>query len=193
MPPVLAVTPRWNWKGDHHLRLAVLAAVAIVAAGCSGPPNARPPASTSTSTSTTGVAAAPSTAPVRGAKNLTISDAVRTQLIAAVAAQNGFAPSEYSGLRQGLTYYAIDTTTEISWAGAQMVPAPSPNPNQPTQAQVSSQDEGSYYIFEEPRGGTWKVYATGGTPQLGACGVTVPPAILQAWGWPSGTCRAPIS
>lgn len=176
-------------RGGDHFRLAVLAAVAIVAAGCSGSPSSQAPASTSS----TGAAASPATSPVRGAKNLIISDTVRTQLIAAVAAQNRVAPSEYSGLRQGLTYYAVDTTTETYWAGAQMVAAPSPNPNQPTQAQVSSQDEGSYYVFEEPRGGTWKVYATGGTPQLGACGITVPPAIIQAWGWPSGTCRSPGS
>ncbi len=176
-------------RGGQHLRLTALAAVAIVAAGCSVSPSSHAPRSTSS----TGAAASPTTSSVRGAKNLIISDTVRTQLIAAVAAQIRVAPSEYSGLRQGLTYYAVDTTTETYWAGAQMVPAPSPNPNQPTQAQVSSQDEGSYYIFEKPRGGPWEVYATGGTTQLGACGITVPPAILQGWGWPSGTCRAPGS
>jgi ABC-type phosphate/phosphonate transport system substrate-binding protein len=176
-------------KGAGQFRITVIAAVAIVAAGCSGSPSAPAPPSTST----TGGHTLPATSSVSGAKNLTISAAVRAQLIAAVAAQNGVAPSEYSGLRQGLTFYALDTTTGISWAGAQMVPTPSPNPNQPTQAQVSSQDEGSYYIFEEPQGGPWKVYPTGGTPQLGACTITVPPAILLVWGWPSRTCRAPGS
>jgi hypothetical protein len=175
-------------RGGYHFPLTVLGAVAIVAAGCSGSPSTVAPANTST-----GPAASSTTVPVRGAKDLVISDTIRTQLIAAVAAQNSVAPAEYSGLTQGMTYFAVDTTTETYWAGAQLVPAPSPNPNQPTQAQVSSQDEGSYYIFEESRGGTWNVYATGGTPQLGPCGITVPPAILQAWGWPAGTCRAPGS
>ena len=103
--------------GGDHFRLTVLAAVAIVAVGCSGSPSSQAPASTSS----TGAAAPPATSSVQGAKNLIISDTLRTQLIAAVAAQNGVAASEYSGLRQGLTYYAVDTTNETYWAGAQMV------------------------------------------------------------------------
>jgi len=125
----------------------------------------------------------------RGAQNLTITDAVRTQLIAALAAQIGVPASEYSGFQPGLTYYALDTTTGTYWAGAAPMPAPSTGTGPPTQAQVASQDDGAYNVYEKPPGGQWKVYATGATGQDTTCSVTVPPAVVAAWGWAPGSCR----
>jgi hypothetical protein len=102
---------------------------------------------------------------------------------------NDIPVSEFSGLAPGLTYYALDQSTGTYWAGARLVAAPSSDPSNPTRAQVSTQDEGSYYVFRRSGGGTWTAYAAGNTGPGSACPVTIPPAVLQVWGWPAGGCR----
>ena len=114
--------------------------------------------------------------------NVQVTDAVRTQLVAAAAGLNSIPVAEFTGLAPGLTYYALDKETNIHWAGARLVPAPSPNPSSPTQAQISSQDAGSYYIFQQPMGGQWIAYAAGNTGQGTPCSITVPPAVIAVWG-----------
>lgn len=131
----------------------------------------------------------PTTAPSSRASNAPISDAIRSQLVAAGAVLNSIPVSEYSGLAAGLTYYAIDRTTNTYWAAARLVPVPSPDPAAPTQAQVASQDDGSYYVFSEPRGGSWTAYAVGASGPDSPCPVTPPPQVLEAWGWAMGSCR----
>ena len=118
--------------------------------------------------------------------NLVVTDALRSQLVAAGAAQHNLSPSDYTGLRAGETYYAYDATTHTYWAGASLDPSPSSTP-----AQVASQDDGAYLLFDRPQGGTWTVYDVGlaGTPEGTACPTTVPSAILGLWGWPPGSCR----
>jgi len=123
------------------------------------------------------------------------SAAVRGQLLAVGARVHGAPVSEYAGLAAGLTYYAYDKATATFWAGAKLVPKIPSNPNgPPTQAEVSSQDEGSYTVFTKTsRAKTWRAYDTGLTGQDTRCPVDVPPGILRLWGWPPGTCRAPGS
>jgi len=164
---------------------AVLVA-SLTAAGCSGSPQ-----STTGTTSTTSASAqgSPTTSAGPTAVNLTVTDAVRQQLVAALAATIDVPPSEYTGFSPGLTYYALDKATGIHWAAAKPVPAPSTDPNSPTRAQVSSQDEGSYDVFSQPAGGSWTVYATGNAGQGASCGVTIPPQVLRVWGWAPGSCR----
>jgi hypothetical protein len=111
--------------------------------------------------------------------------------LAAGAAVNNIPVSEYTGLAPGLTYYALDRATETYWAGARLVPAPSSDPSSATRAQVASQDDGSYYIFRQPLGGNWTAYATGASGPDTPCSITVPAAVVQVWGWPAGSCRAP--
>jgi len=106
--------------------------------------------------------------------------------VAAGAALNSLPASDYTGLRPGETYYAYDATTATYWAGAGLVPSASSTP-----AQVATQDDGAYLLFDRLPGGTWKAYDVGlaGTPEGSACPATVPVAILRLWGWPSGSCR----
>jgi hypothetical protein len=110
-------------------------------------------------------------------------------LVDAGAAVNNIPASEYTGLAPGLTYYAFDQVTDTYWAGARLVPAPSSDPSNPTQAQVASQDEGSYYVFRQPKGGSWTAYAAGNVGPGTPCPVTVPTDVLLVWGWPAGSCR----
>jgi hypothetical protein len=123
------------------------------------------------------------------AANVPVTDQVRSELVTAAAALQSIPVAQFSGLAPGLTYYGQDKTTGIYWAGARLVAAPSSDPSNPTQAQVSTQDEGSYYVFQKPSGGAWTAYAAGNTGPGTACPVTIPPAVLQVWGWPAGGCR----
>jgi hypothetical protein len=125
----------------------------------------------------------------RGAVNVPVSNGIRAQLVATGAALNNIPASEFTGLTPGLTYYAFDRDTNTYWAGARLDPAPSANPSSPTQAQISSQDAGSYYIFEQPRGGSWTAYAAGNIGPGTACPVVVPAAVLTVWGWAASGCR----
>jgi hypothetical protein len=106
--------------------------------------------------------------------------------VAAGAALNNLPASDYVGLRPGETYYAYDANTGTYWAGASLDPSPNSTP-----AEVASQDDGAYLLFERQGSGGWKAYAVGlaGTPEGTPCSITVPAAILELWNWPPGSCR----
>jgi hypothetical protein len=168
-----------------------LAALAL--AGCSNSSSSGTTTTTSTSesaTTTSSTASTSSTTPA-AAVNVPVTDQIRTQLLAAGAAVNNIPVTQYSGLAPGLTYYAFDRATNTYWAGARLVPAPSSDPDNPTQAQVASQDDGAYYLFKQPRGGSWTAYPDGATGPGPDCQLTVPAPVLVVWGWPAGTCRPP--
>ena len=118
-----------------------------------------------------------------------MSDQLRTQLVAAAAGLQDIPVVQFSGLAPGLTYYGLDKSTGIHWAAARLVAAPVPDNANPSQAQVSTQDAGSYYVFQQPSGSPWTAYAAGNTGPGTKCPVTIPPAVLQVWGWPAGSCR----
>ena len=182
---------------------ATLAVAALALAACSSSSS-----STATTATTATTAAAPSTtattgqsgsgsstsAPAPGSKaqNLPVTDAIRTELVAARAAAIGVAPSNFKGLAPGTTYYAYDPSTGTYWAAAQVMPQVSAG--QPDQgsdlykAQVASQDAGSYQLFMKTSGGSWTSTDVGGPPSQ-PCPVALPAAVAQAWGWPAGSCR----
>jgi len=168
---------------------AVVALVtgALGLAGCSAGP-AGHGAETSTSLTRPAPTSSPATTTVTAptTSNLVVSDEIRSQLVAEGAALNSLPPSAYTGLVPGETYYAYDSSTKIYWAGGGLVPS-----SASTQAQVSTQDDGAYLLFERPDGRSWQAYAVGlaGTPGANACPVTVPAAILRLWNWSSGSCR----
>ena len=148
------------------------------------------PVTTTTSAPVTTTTSAPvTTTSGSGAQNLTVTNAIRAQLVAAGAALNNVPVSEYSGLAPGLTYYALDRATGTYWAAARLVPAPSSDPSKPTQAQIAAQDEGSYTLFTRAPGASWKAYPDGNTGPGTPCPVTVPAGVVKVWGWPNGSCR----
>jgi hypothetical protein len=165
---------------------------ASVTAGCSttstGQPGSttttaiRPTTTSSVSTPTTSGSSAPAT-------DLPVTDAIRAQLVASAAGLNNIPVGEFTGLAPGLTYYALDRETNIYWAAARLVAAPTSDPSSPSRAQVSTQDDGSYYLFQQPQSGPWTAYADGNGGPATPCPVTVPPAVAAVWGWPVGSCR----
>jgi hypothetical protein len=128
-----------------------------------------------TSTSTAGAAA----------QNLVVTATVRQSLLAAGAAMHHLPVSDYTGLRNGLTYYAYVPATNTYWAGAALIASTSSQ-----QAQVGDQDDGAYLDFMRVGNGAWKVYPAGipGSTNY-SCAVTVPAAVVALWGWTAGTCH----
>jgi hypothetical protein len=163
---------------------------ALALASCSSASSTSTTSSSPGATGTTGSSTTSSTGTgPAAAVNVPVTDAVRSELVSAGSALNNIPASEFSGLAPGLTYYGLDRSTGVHWAGARLVAAPSSDPSNPTQAQVSTQDEGSYYVFRQAPGAGWTAYASGNTGQDTPCPVTIPAAVLQVWGWPAGSCR----
>ena len=174
---------------------AVLAGTAWLAA-CSSPASQPPAANTVTASTTPPAAtsaapqasasASPSPSPsATGAENLTLTAPIRALLVAAAAKLNGLPASAYIGLVQGESYYGFDPATNTYWAGGALDPSPSSQ-----QAQVSVQDDGGYYIFEEPAGGSWTASAEGLAGIGGTtCSVHIPPALVALWHWSAGACH----
>jgi hypothetical protein len=173
-------------------------AAALWLAGCStsasqSAATAVPAATTSsamTSSAATSASASATTGPTpgsspTGAQNLVLTDSIRAQLVAAAAKLHDLPASAYVGLVHGESYYGFDPATSTYWAGGALDPSPSSQA-----AQVSVQDDGGYYIFEEPAGGSWTAYAEGlGGIDGGKCSVTVPPALVALWHWAPGACH----
>lgn len=169
-------------------------------AGCGhGSSHAAPPGGTTTPTTgssaislgqpgqTIGAGSTPSasSSTVTPVQNLVVTDSLRAQLVAAGAALHQLTAADFTGLQPGLTYYAFDAQTDTFWAGAGLVPSPTSY-----QAQVSTQDDGSYILFERQAGGSWIGRDVGQAGAVGTpCPVVVPPGVLSVWGWPAGSCR----
>ena len=165
-------------------RLAVIALVVVLGdlAGCST-------TQSSTAGKGSGVPSAGSSSNAAKASNLVVTDQIRAQLVAAGAALNSIPASEYTGLRPGGTFYAYDPATRTDWAGAALVASPSSQ-----RAQVSTQDDGAYLLFERPQGGSWIAHDVGLAGVEGSsCPIQVPASITELWGWNTGSCRPPDS
>jgi hypothetical protein len=173
--------------------ISTVLAGAVWLAACSSPVS-QPPAANTIPAPTTPPAIATSAAPPAsasanpsptGAEDLVLTDAIRAQLVAAAARLNGLPASAYLGLVHGESYYGFDPAMNTYWAGGALDPSPSSQ-----QAQVSVQDDGGYYIFEEPAGGSWTASAEGLAGIEGAtCSVHIPPALVALWRWSAGACH----
>ena len=142
-------------------------------------------AASATATSATATATSSPSPSATGAENLVLTDSIRAQLVAAAAKLNSLPASAYLGLVHGESYYGFDPATSTYWAGAALDPSPSSQ-----RAQVSVQDDGGYYIFRKPAGGSWAASAEGLAGIEGAkCSVDIPPALVALWHWSPGACH----
>jgi len=170
--------------------IAVLAGAAWLTAcssAASQPPAAAPATTTPPATAASAAPTASATASPSptGVENLALTGPVRAQLVAAAAKLNGLPASAYLGLDQGESYYGFDPATSTYWAGGALDPSPSSE-----RAQVSVQDDGGYYVFKEPAGGSWTASSEGLAGIDGAtCSVRIPPALVALWRWPAGACH----
>jgi hypothetical protein len=118
-----------------------------------------------------------------------IDNKIRAELVAAGAHVHRLTSKDYVGLVKGETYYAYVPAQGNYWAGAGLDPSPNSLP-----AQVGSQDDGAYMLFERHGHGAWRVWESGipGDPQF-KCPVKVPAAVVKVWQWKPGTCNPPSS
>ncbi len=121
--------------------------------------------------------------------NLPLTDAVRTDLVEAGAVLTGRPASEFSGLREGESYFAEDPANGVQWAAAAL----QANPGQEWAA-IMLQDQNSYMSFTKADlpGATWVPTAIGFGPiPAGEERCPVPENVRALWGWPSGKCYPP--
>jgi hypothetical protein len=169
---------------------AVAAGVLSVSLTACSSASSQPAAANTTAAPPTASAGAPPagaspSAAAPSDENLLLTDTIRAQLVAAAAKLNGLPASAYTGLVQGESYYGFDPATNTYWAGGALSPSPSSQ-----RAQVSVQDDGGYYIFQEPAGGSWGASAEGMAGVAGGvCSVHIPPALVALWRWPAGACH----
>jgi hypothetical protein len=172
----------------HLLGVGAIFVGALSLAGCGGGASQAAGAASTPAPASSATAGAQPSSPSASAtevENLVLTDAIRAQLVAAAASLNGLPAAGYLGLVHGYSYYGFDPATNTYWAGGKLNPSPSSQ-----QAQVSVQDDGSYYIFKELAGGSWTASAEGMAGIDGSvCSVQVPPVLVALWGWPVGACR----
>jgi hypothetical protein len=167
--------------------LAGMASLAACSSAASQPTaaNTIPAATTSSAVAASAPPAASASPSATSAENLVLTDAIRARLVAAAAKLNSLPASAYVGLVHGESYYGFNPATNTYWAGGALDPSPSSQ-----QAQVSVQDDGGYYIFQEPAGGSWTASSEGMAGIAGAvCSVHIPPALVALWHWPAGACH----
>jgi hypothetical protein len=159
--------------------LVVTGAVTLGACGSSG--SSAPTTSTASTTSTT-------SATGMGTRDLVVTPATKTALVATFAAAVSLPATDFTGLAAGKTYYAYNGTDGLYWAGAHVVPSESSQ-----RAQVSVQDDGAYVIFTKRAGGAWTAFDDGYGGMKGAiCAIVVPSAVRTVWGWSLTTpCGSP--
>jgi hypothetical protein len=106
-------------KSRSLLVCAALLSASLAMAACSSSSTAQNGTTTTTATgSSTSTSGSTSTSSGSSAlaMNVQVTDAVRTQLVAAAAGLNSIPVTEFTGLAPGLTFYALDKETNIHWA-----------------------------------------------------------------------------
>ncbi len=117
--------------GRRWMARGVLMVGSLALAACSTSSTTTSTTAAGGTTSTTGGSSSTTAAASATATNLLVTDQTRTQLVAAASALQGIPVAQFSGLAPGLTFYALDKTTGIRWAGARLVAAPVPDGAEP--------------------------------------------------------------
>jgi hypothetical protein len=194
--PLRPCKSRTRLGSRRTLGPTALGVLALVATACGSSASSTSPAAAGTAATGTTPSSATSAVPpasanpspspsTTSAENLPLADTTRAQLTAAAARLNSLPASAYLGLVKGESYYGFDPATNTYWAGGALDPSPSSQ-----RAQVSVQDDGGYYIFREPAGGSWTASAEGLAGIAGTtCSVHIPPALVALWHWPVGACH----
>jgi hypothetical protein len=175
----------------HALRVAPGKAMAIgllittAAIGCSS--KSAPSSVAATTGQPTATAAAPTTstaatasASSTGVQNLSVSTAVRSELLTAFAAIKNIPVSDVAGSTPGSIYYAYDPSTQTYWAMGSYEPAST----DPATVKNSFEDGGETGQFKKIGSGPWQA-GTGGVPPYCAEISYFPRTVLEAWSLPT--------
>jgi hypothetical protein len=179
LPVVLGLLAVTGCAGSHHTKAAQTPAPsAQPTTRLTGPPAGTPFATSSPSASTTTPASTPP--PPTGPQNLTVTPAVRQQLIAAYESAHQLGAGGVKDTRPGSVYYALDPSTGVHWAVANFDPGSTLS----LQQSVGFQDGGSIGAFREAPHANWQLLGAGGAPA--DCTHYIPLNVRTIWDWPSG-------
>jgi hypothetical protein len=115
-----------------------------------------------------------------GPQNLTVTSAVRQELIDSYETTRQLGSDAVTGTRPNSVYYAFDPRTGIHWAVANF----NPSATLSEQQSVSFQDGGSIGVFRQAPHAAWQLLGGGGAPP--DCTGYLPAAVRSVWNWPSG-------
>jgi hypothetical protein len=121
--------------------------------------------------------------------NQPVTDQVTAELVEAGAVLTGRPASEFGGLREGETYYAVMPESGIQFAAAKLYA----KDNQ-LEAAINLQDQNSYMSFSKSGtpGATWIPEAIGFGPiPAGDAPCPIPQSVRDVWQWPTGKCYPP--
>ena len=147
------------------------------AAATSGQPTT-PGASASAKSLTATSSATPTSS--GGVQNLAASTAVRSELLAAFAANKVIPVSDVAGSRPGSIFYSYAPSTETYWAMASYEPASTDS----LTVQVSFQDGGETGLFKRVGSGPWQTILGTAPPFCGEVRF-FPQAVLETWSLPT--------
>lgn len=120
--------------------------------------------------------------------NLVVTSSQRQSLLDAAAAYHQLPAKDYTGLQKGNTYLAFDGSNHTYYAAAGLVPS-----SKSLQAQIGTQDDGSYNLFTKKQGRkNWTVYNDGqGAVPGSMCPISIPAGVVAVWNWKKGSCYPP--
>jgi hypothetical protein len=113
-------------------------------------------------------------------QNLSVSTAVRSELLTAFAAIKNIPVSDVAGSTPGSIYYAYDPSTQTYWAMGSYEPAST----DPATVKNSFEDGGETGQFKKIGSGPWQA-GTGGVPPYCAEISYFPRTVLEAWSLPT--------
>jgi hypothetical protein len=117
------------------------------------------------------------------------TDEVAAELIEAGAVLTGRPASEFGGLREGETYYAV-----MPESGNQYAAAALNSKAENFEASIMLQDQNSYMSFYKSGapGSSWIPEAIGFGPiPAGEAPCPIPQSVRDVWHWPTGKCYPP--
>jgi hypothetical protein len=118
-----------------------------------------------------------------------VTDEVAAELVQAGAVLTGRPASEFGGLREGESYYALMPQSGDRYATASLYA----KDNQ-LEAAINLQDQNSYMSFYKSGapGSTWIPEAIGFGPiPAGEAPCPIPQSVRDVWKWPAGSCYPP--
>jgi hypothetical protein len=113
-------------------------------------------------------------------QNLTVTAAVRQELIDTYETTRQLDPDSVTGTRPDSVYYAFDPSTGVHWAVANFNPSTTLSERQ----SVSFQDGGSIGVFRQAANAGWQLLGGGGAPP--DCTSYLPAKVRSVWNWPAG-------
>jgi hypothetical protein len=184
---IIALSGGGQSQGDQQVIVSTPGPTATPSATAIPTPSSGSPVPVVTSTPSVSPAPTETSSPVAvqtqssgTPQNLTVTTAVRQQLITVYETSRKLGPNGVKGTRPNSVFYALDPATGIHWAVANFDPSTTLS----LQQSVSFQDGGSIGVFRQAPNAGWVLLGGAGAPP--DCTGYLPADIRAVWNWPAG-------